>query len=406
MASNMNRKINIKPENYVYCFAIFLVGVYVCAYDMYISALPLLQHDFAVNVGQSQLTLTLFVIAGAVFAVPAGLISDHFGRKKTLMLYCFVVIIGSIVCLLSQSIFAFYIGRILQGIGASGLYILAVALPKDMLSGNTYVKTWQSLTLLFYLAPSLAGFIGGYIVYYGGWEWVFNSVVLVALLALILIAIYFKDIPVTTTEDKTSSRKKFFSIINNTQFLSYCYITSVAWAGMSVFYICTPYIVITTLGFNTIVYGWLSFLLIFFGALARWINIRWLNGLMSYEQSAYIFSFVAVLSGILFINAYFLSAHFAIYLIGLSAILFGFSSALVSVNTSTMAFLLIDKNHSAVASSIYGLTIDLIVALSLIFANLMRANLILLGAMIAVFYVIAIMLLMKFKEPTAAKIRV
>ena len=127
---------------------------------------------------------------------------------------------------------------------------------------------------------------------------------------------------------------------------------------------------------------------------------------MSYEQSAYSFSFVAVLSGILFVSAYFLPAHYAIYLIGLSAILFGFSSALVSVNTSTMAFLLIDKSHSAVASSIYGLMIDLIVALSLIFANLMSANLILLGAMIAVFYIIAIMLLMKFKEPTATAIHV
>ncbi|WP_119328227.1 MFS transporter [Cysteiniphilum halobium] len=396
----------MKPEKYVYFFAIFLVGVYVCAYDMYISALPLLQNDFAVNIGQSQLTLTLFVIAGAIFAIPAGLISDRFGRKKTLILYCLIVIIGSIICLLSQHIFVFYIGRILQGIGASGLYIIAVALPKDILSDNTYVKTWQSLTLLFYLAPSIAGFIGGYIVYYGGWEWVFNGVVLVTLLTLILVAIYFKEIPTTITEIKTSSRKKFFSIVSNTQFLSYCYITSIAWAGMSVFYICTPYIVITTLGFNTIVYGWLSFLLIFFGALARFINIRWLNGLISYEQSAYAFSFVAVLSGILFISAYFFPAHYAIYFIGLSAILFGFSSALVSVNTSTMAFLLIDKNHSAVASSIYGLTIDLIVALSLVFANLMHANLILLGTMIAVFYLIAIILLIKYKEPATAKIRV
>ena len=51
---------------------------------------------------------------------------------------------------------------------------------------------------------------------------------------------------------------------------------------------------------------------------------------------------------------------------------------------------MIDKNHSAVASSMYGLTIDFIVGLSLIFANLMRTNPILLGAMIALFYIIGI----------------
>ncbi|WP_395946628.1 MFS transporter [Caedibacter taeniospiralis] len=183
----------MKPENYVYFFAIFLVGVYVCAYDMYISALPLLQKDFGVSIGQSQLTLSLFVIAGAIFAIPAGIISDKFGRKKTLILYCLVVIAGSIVCLFSHNIMLFYIGRILQGVGASGLYIIVVALPKDLLSGSTYIKTWQSMTLLFYLAPSIAGFIGGYIVYFGGWEWVFSRVILVALVTLILVLRYFKE---------------------------------------------------------------------------------------------------------------------------------------------------------------------------------------------------------------------
>ncbi len=389
----------MKPENYVYFFAVFLVGVYVCAYDMYISALPLLQNDFGVSVGQSQLTLSLFVIAGAIFAIPAGIISDKFGRKKTLILYCLVVIAGSIVCLFSHNILLFYIGRILQGVGASGLYIVVVALPKDLLSGNTYVKTWQSLALLFYLAPSIAGFIGGYIVYFGGWEWVFSGVILVALVTLILVLSYFKEPQINHNKTHTSSGRKMLHIITNARFLSYCYVTSVAWAGMSVFYICTPYIVIDSLGYNTIVYGWLSFLLIFFGALARFINLRWLNGLISYEKSALIFSFVAAFSGILFISAFFIPKTLALYFVILSAILFGFSSALVSVNTVTIAFLLIDKPYSAVASSIYGLSIDLIVALALIFANTMHPSLILLGGMITGFYSLAILLLIHF-NPT------
>ena len=387
----------MKPKNYVYFFAVFLVGVYVCAYDMYISALPLLQKDFAVSVGESQLTLTLFVIAGAIFAIPAGILSDKFGRKNTLILYCLVILIGSFVCFFSKTILIFYIGRVLQGIGASGLYIIAITLPKDLLTGNTYIKTWQSLTLLFYLAPSIAGFIGGYIVYFGGWQWVFGSIILVALISLLLIIVYFKEPNLLEDKTPTSSRRKFFQLIKNGRFLSYCYITSAAWAGMSVFYICSPYIVIGTLGYSTIVYGWLSFLLIFFGALGRWVNIRWLNGLISYEKSAFIFSFVTLLSGILFILAYFIPTTIAIYLIGLSAILFGLSSALVSVNSSTMAFLLIDKSYSAVASSIYGLSIDLTIALSLIFANLMHPNLILLGVLISGFYLLSIVLLLYFK---------
>ncbi|WP_116963731.1 MFS transporter [Fastidiosibacter lacustris] len=389
----------MKAQNYVYFFAIFLVGVYVCAYDMYISALPLLQQDFAVSVSQSQLTLTLFVIAGAVFAIPAGVISDKFGRKVALILYACVVALGSVICLLANSIYIFYLGRILQGIGASGLYIIAIAIPKDLLTGNEYVRAWQSLTLLFYVAPSIAGFIGGYIVYFGGWQSVFNSVILISILTLFVVLIYFKNPPSHESDQKISSRKKMVNILKNIKFLSYCYITSAAWSGMSIFYICTPYIVISTLGYSTIIYGWLSFLLILFGAIGRWINIRWLHGIMSYEKSALLFSFVAVFSGLLFIFAYLAPVNLAIYIIGISAILFGFSSALVSVNSSTIAFLLIEKSHNAVASSIYGLSLDLFIALSLIFANLMYPNLILLGGMITCFYILAIILIFKFKTP-------
>ncbi|WP_119344184.1 MFS transporter [Facilibium subflavum] len=390
----------MKTTHYVYFFALLFVGIYVSAYDMYVSALPLLRHDFHVDVAQSQLTLTIFVIAGAFFSIPAGIIDDKLGHKNTISVFTALIIIGTLLCQFAPSIYFFYAGRILQGMAASGFYILAVSIPKDLLSGTEFVKAWQSLTLMFYIAPSVAGFVGGYIVYYGGWQWVFNIVILLSLITLVCVLLLFhQDASHTNNHKKQPSFKRLWHVISNTKFLSYCYITAAAWGGMSVFYICTPYVVINTLGYSTIVYGWLSFLLVISGAVGRWINMRWISHRLSYENNALIFAWIAILSGILFLFTGLNHSFLSIYLMSFASIIFGFSSAIVSVNASTIALIIFDKTYTAAVSAIYSLMVDFIVAASLVAANLIFANLFTLSGIVLFFYITTVILITKYKQP-------
>lgn len=72
------------------------------------------------------LALGAYGLTSALFQAPLGLASDHFGRKKIIILGLIIFALGSIVAGLSHTIYGVIIGRALQGAGAIGSTVLAL----------------------------------------------------------------------------------------------------------------------------------------------------------------------------------------------------------------------------------------------------------------------------------------
>lgn len=72
------------------------------------------------------LAIGAYGLSQAIFQMPLGLLSDLYGRKTIIFIGLLIMIVGSVVAALSDSVWGLIIGRALQGIGAVGSTIMAL----------------------------------------------------------------------------------------------------------------------------------------------------------------------------------------------------------------------------------------------------------------------------------------
>jgi len=96
------------------------------AQSLYIPLLPDLQRDLNTSLHLVNLTVTLFTIAMATMQIILGPIVDRNGRKKILVPGIIVYVIATTGCMFSNSIEMLLIFRVIQGIGASSVLLVAL----------------------------------------------------------------------------------------------------------------------------------------------------------------------------------------------------------------------------------------------------------------------------------------
>src|SRR5215470_1870249 len=122
---------------------------------------------------------TAFLITSTVTTPLYGKLSDIYGRKPFFLFAIAVFIIGSALCGLSQDMYELAAFRALQGVGAGGLFSLALAIIGDIVPPRERAK-YQGYFLAVFgsasvLGPVLGGFFAGTneILGVSGWRWIF-----------------------------------------------------------------------------------------------------------------------------------------------------------------------------------------------------------------------------------------
>ncbi|MDF1757427.1 MAG: MFS transporter [Legionellaceae bacterium] len=371
----------------IYFYVLLLVSMYAASYDMYVASLPSLGTFFNVPSNIIQITIIVYVASGMLAAIPTGIFSDRFGRKKCLIVLISMVLIGSIICLYAPNIYWFYVGRSFQGIGGSGVYIVAMSIPKDLLNKQDFSKVWQWLTLAFFIAPSIATSLGGYIVFHFSWQMVFIIIAILCLSTMAIILFTFKETNhpqalKNESKSKVDVLKNYKLVMLNPKFLTYCYVTSLAWAGMGVYYIFLPFIIVNQLHQSTIVFGWTSFSMLIAGVIGRVVNMSFISKRLTLEQTTVIFCVIALLASAILLFTLILPENLSVRIIIGSSVIFGFSSSIAAIAGSTIALNIFDKSLSATATAIYGLTLDCVIAGSLSIAPLLPTGIIMMSLML------------------------
>lgn len=115
--------------------------VMVLGNSMLIPVFPKLKQALDISQFQVGLLITVFSAPAALVIPFAGILSDHIGRRKVigpaLIVYGAGGLIAGAAALLVDKPYALILtGRIVQGIGAGGTYLLAVALAGDLFTGR------------------------------------------------------------------------------------------------------------------------------------------------------------------------------------------------------------------------------------------------------------------------------
>lgn len=109
--------------------------------SMLIPVFPQLKRAMELTQFEAGLLITVFSAPAAIVIPFAGILSDHIGRRKViapaLLVYGAGGLIAGVAALVLREPYPLVLtGRVVQGIGAGGTYLLAVALAGDIFSGS------------------------------------------------------------------------------------------------------------------------------------------------------------------------------------------------------------------------------------------------------------------------------
>jgi DHA1 family bicyclomycin/chloramphenicol resistance-like MFS transporter len=154
--------------------------------DTYLPALPAITGDLAAAPAAVQLTLTGTLVGLAVGQLLIGPLSDTYGRRGPLLIGMGVHVVASVLCALAPSIAVLGLLRVLQGAGAAAGSVVAMAIVRDLFTGRAAATLLSRLILVMGVAPVVAPALGGEILRFGSWRWVFA---VLAAISLVLIPI-------------------------------------------------------------------------------------------------------------------------------------------------------------------------------------------------------------------------
>lgn len=158
------------------------------------TALPAIGGAFDMDPVRLHLAMTSYLISLAVFMPMSGWLADRFGTRTVFRIAILVFVTASIGCGASTSLGQLVTMRIIQGIGGAMMVPVARlallrAVPKASL---VQAMTWVSVPAL--LGPVVGPPLGGFIVTYASWPWIFWINVPIGLLGIVLSSLFFENL--------------------------------------------------------------------------------------------------------------------------------------------------------------------------------------------------------------------
>jgi len=143
------------------------------AIDMYLPAFPRIAADLHTTTAHVQMTLAVFLLGLAVGQALWGTLSDHWGRRKPLLLGCLLFSAMSVVCAIAPSIHVLVAARFLMGLGGSAGVVVARAVVRDLFEQREAARFYSLMMIIGGIGPIVAPFLGGLLLTHFDWHAIF-----------------------------------------------------------------------------------------------------------------------------------------------------------------------------------------------------------------------------------------
>jgi EmrB/QacA subfamily drug resistance transporter len=158
------------------------------------NALPSMAVTLKVDPVQLNTTITVYLLALAVFLPVSGWAADRFGAKRVFLIAIGLYAASCAACGFATNLPELLLARAAEGaagalMGPVGRLVLLRSTPKHDL-----VRAMSVLTMPALLGPVIGPPIGGFIVTYMSWRWIFFLNIPIAALGLFLVTRYIHDI--------------------------------------------------------------------------------------------------------------------------------------------------------------------------------------------------------------------
>lgn len=231
------------------------------ATDLYLPSLPSIGRAFSVGVGETQLTLSVFLIGFALSQLIYGPLSDRFGRRPVMLTGIAVFLLASIFCAFAWSLESLLVGRLLQSLGICAGPVLGRAVVRDAWGAERSARILSYTGSAMALAPAVGPIIGGFLEAAFGWR---SNFFALSFLAVALLACVFLRLPETNLRPDPMALRplriagNFLVLMRHRSYLGYVLVGALSYAGLFVFISDSSFLLIGDLGLSPQAYG-LSF---------------------------------------------------------------------------------------------------------------------------------------------------
>ena len=167
--------------------------------DMYLPAFTAIETSLGAPPGAAQITLATYFAGLAIGQMTQGTLSDRFGRRNPIIVGTLIYALASVGAALSPSIGWLAAFRALSAIGGAAGTVIPRAVVRDLATGQAAAVMMSQLMLVLGAAPILAPSLGGAVLAFASWRWIFW---ILAGYALICCALVYALMPETLPRER------------------------------------------------------------------------------------------------------------------------------------------------------------------------------------------------------------
>ncbi len=153
-----------------------LIGAFMSILDSSIVnvAIPTMMNVFSVGPSEIEWVSTIYMLALGVVVPLSGWLGDRLGFKRLYILSMAAFILGSLLCTLSWDLNSLIMARVIQAIGGGMIMPTTMSMIFRMVPRERIGSGMGIFGIALLVAPAVGPTLGGYLVEYVDWRWIFT----------------------------------------------------------------------------------------------------------------------------------------------------------------------------------------------------------------------------------------
>jgi len=153
------------------CMALNALGI-----DTMLPALAEIADELGVvEENHRQAVILVYLLAFGASQMVYGPLSDRYGRRPVLLAGLGVFVLGSVAAMIAGSFTTLLLARALQGLGAGGPRVVAMAIARDRFEGPMLGQVMSLAMMVLMVVPVIAPSFGQWILFIAPWRWIFSA---------------------------------------------------------------------------------------------------------------------------------------------------------------------------------------------------------------------------------------
>lgn len=196
-------------------YGLRMLGLFIILpiFALYAEKLPGGENHFLIG-----MALGAYGLTQAILQIPAGWLSDRYGRKPVIVIGLILFALGSFIAAMANDIAWIIVGRVIQGAGAINAAVMA--LTADLTREENRTKAMAMIGMTIGITFSLSMVLSPVLFHYIGMAGLFNLTGVLAIASIMLVLWFIPDPELTRFHSDTEANvSKFKEVLKNKELL-------------------------------------------------------------------------------------------------------------------------------------------------------------------------------------------